>query len=346
MEFVVVTIPLPDEVVKVPGVPPSNNTGEGNVDTVNDVLPDENGNVELTPSDIGAEPAGAAAAAETAAKAYADALVVGLWDDRGNYNASTNLFPAAGGSGTAGAILKGDIWTVSVAGVLGGVAVAAGDTVRALIDVPGQTASNWAIGETNVGYVPENTANKKNTITNSEVDFPSTKAVFDALMGGQFIKNIFPNPTIITHTGSTSEVKLLSVLVPANTLKSLDQLILLIRGVTISGGGGNKTWRVYLHTSDTLPVANGPQQIAMQTSTSTMSSIKRNMWLSSPTTLRQQLRDGTFNTDEQSGFSGSAHQTSITVDLTVDNYLILSGQLSNGAESMSVYQTQCLIVRP
>jgi hypothetical protein len=32
------------------------------------------------------------------AKTYADGLVVGLWDDRGNYSAATNVFPSAGGS--------------------------------------------------------------------------------------------------------------------------------------------------------------------------------------------------------------------------------------------------------
>ena len=32
-------------------------------------------------------------------KAYADELVVGLLDDRGNFDASSNTFPATGGSG-------------------------------------------------------------------------------------------------------------------------------------------------------------------------------------------------------------------------------------------------------
>jgi hypothetical protein len=59
---------------------------------------------------------------------------VGLWDDRGNYSAATNVFPSAGGSGAGGAILKGDIWTISAVGTLGGVAVSLGDTVRALSD--------------------------------------------------------------------------------------------------------------------------------------------------------------------------------------------------------------------
>ena len=92
-------------------------------------------------------------------KAYADGLVVGLLNDRGSYDASTNLYPATGGSGTAGSILKGNLWAVSVAGTLGGVSVGVGDWIRALVDSPGQTASNWGVVEGNFGYVPANNAN-------------------------------------------------------------------------------------------------------------------------------------------------------------------------------------------
>jgi len=97
------------------------------------------------------------------AKAYADTLVVGLWDDRGSFDASVNTYPTTGGSGTAGAILKGDIWTISViatAGVLLGFSV--GTNVRALIDTPGQTTANWATIEIGLGYVPANIANGLN----------------------------------------------------------------------------------------------------------------------------------------------------------------------------------------
>lgn len=69
--------------------------------------------------------------------------VFGLWNDRGFFDASTNLFPNTGGSGVSGAILKADVWTVSVAGVLGGFQVPAGGIVRALIDSPGQSSGNW-----------------------------------------------------------------------------------------------------------------------------------------------------------------------------------------------------------
>jgi hypothetical protein len=40
-----------------------------------------------------------------------------------------------------GAILKGDIWTISAVGTLGGVAVSLGDTVRALSDAPVQVVA-------------------------------------------------------------------------------------------------------------------------------------------------------------------------------------------------------------
>jgi hypothetical protein len=104
--------------------------------------------------------AAADAAVLSTAQSYADGLVVGLLDDRGNFDASGNAWPTTGGSGSAGAIKKGDLWTISVAGTLGGHVVTAGDVIRALTDTPGSTDANWAIAENNFGYVAENSANK------------------------------------------------------------------------------------------------------------------------------------------------------------------------------------------
>lgn len=125
------------------------------------------------------DPAGSASLAETAANAYTDSQVVGLWDDRGNFDASVNAYPSSGGSGTAGAILKGDIWTVSVGGTLPtALVVVAGDTVRALVDTPGNTQANWAIAENNIGYVPENSVNKATNFgTVNDTLYPSVEAV-------------------------------------------------------------------------------------------------------------------------------------------------------------------------
>ncbi len=112
---------------------------------------------------------------QKAVKTYADSLVTGLLDDRGNYNASSNLFPSTGGSGAAGAILKGDLWYISTGGALGGTPVVVGSSVRALVDSPGQTSTNWSILNVGVGYTPENSANKG--IANGYASLDSTGKV-------------------------------------------------------------------------------------------------------------------------------------------------------------------------
>jgi hypothetical protein len=115
-----------------------------------------------------------------ATEAYVDGRVVGLFDLRSAYDASVNTFPASGGSGTAGAILKGDLYPISVAGTLGGEAVQIGDSIYSLTDTPGQTASNWAKMNSNISFVPEDVSNKDTDGTlaaNSDSKYPSQKAI-------------------------------------------------------------------------------------------------------------------------------------------------------------------------
>ena len=141
-------------------------------------------NITVTAADVGlgsvnntadsAKPVSTAQAAADAAtlvsaNAYADGLVVGLWDDRGSWNASGNAFPTTGGSGAAGAIVKGDIWTISTsatAGALNGIPV--GSTIRATANTPGQTTANWAIAEVGLGYVPYNATNPAGYISGNQ----------------------------------------------------------------------------------------------------------------------------------------------------------------------------------
>ncbi len=84
----------------------------------------------------------------------------GILSYRGVWDASGNVFPSTGGSGRDGSIKKGNIWNISVAGVLGGVTVNIGYSIRALVDNPGTSLANWLILDPAIGFVPENTANK------------------------------------------------------------------------------------------------------------------------------------------------------------------------------------------
>lgn len=121
-----------------------------------------------------------------AIKDYADGLVTGLLDYRGAFDASVNAYPSTGGSGTAGAILKGDMWIISVAGTMGTVAVQVGDSVIANEDTPGQTDSKWNVLNSNISYVPENVSNKSTTLDTdktSDIKYPSVKSVYDWAVG-------------------------------------------------------------------------------------------------------------------------------------------------------------------
>lgn len=135
----------------------------------------------VTAESIGAELAGAATTAETNAKSYADSLVVGLWKDQGNFDASGGTWPAAGDTIGEVAILAGFLWKVSFEGTLtGGVVVNVGDTIRALVDYAGNAANQWAVTEGNIGYVPENSASKATSFgTKNDTLYPTTKAVDD-----------------------------------------------------------------------------------------------------------------------------------------------------------------------
>lgn len=84
----------------------------------------------------------------------------GLWDDRGGYDpTATSDYPATGGSGSSGAILKGDIWLIDGLGAgnthaIGSKVVKDGDTIRSLINSPGLTDANWHVQPGDLGYTP------------------------------------------------------------------------------------------------------------------------------------------------------------------------------------------------
>jgi hypothetical protein len=96
---------------------------------------------------------------QRAVKTYVDSSVVGVLDDRGNWDASSGLFPSTGGSGPLGSILKGDLWFVDVPGILGGNPVVVGSNFRALIDNPINPA-DWNILNSGLGYIPQNIIQK------------------------------------------------------------------------------------------------------------------------------------------------------------------------------------------
>lgn len=168
----------------------------------------------------------------------------GLMDYRGAYDASSNTYPTTGGSGDAGAIMKADVFVISVAGTLGGVAIQVGDYLIANTDTPAQTSSKWDTLNTNISYVPENIANKVTSISGSSTDtqYPTAKLLYDQLALKQ--ANIS-----LTTTGSSGASTFVSntLNVPTYTLSGLGG-VSSARQLTINGTtydlSANRTWSV------------------------------------------------------------------------------------------------------
>ena len=195
---------------------------------------------------------------QKATKTYVDTKVGNAVRYQGAYDASGNTYPTTGGSGTAGAIMKGDMFVISVAGVLGGVAVQVGDEIIANINIPGQTSSNWNTLNTNISYVPEDVANKKTTMTGnttSDTFYLSAKAIYDWATG------LFAN-----IAGSISQAFSVSTLDVGNadtTISRVSAGVIAVEGVTIPSISSTNTLtnkritpRITSITSSATPTIN------------------------------------------------------------------------------------------
>jgi len=166
-----------------------------------------------------------------AVKDYVDANITGLLNDRGSYNPTvTSAYPtsANGGSGTAGAVMKGDIWFINTPGSMGGLSVPKGASVRALVNSPGQTAANWDVLDIGLGYIAEDAANRVETLADfnnnlTSIDmYPSINAIklyLDGIGAGTI-----PGLDTVLQTGSTGTDKNITL---TTTSSSTDNLLTL-----------------------------------------------------------------------------------------------------------------------
>lgn len=109
------------------------------------------------------------AATLASANAYTDAAVTTVFRPVGGYDASVGTFPTVG-SGTAGAVRRGDTYNVTVAGTLGGEAYDVGDNFYANTNNPGQTASNWSRFESNTQQATEVVRGTARIVTQATIE--------------------------------------------------------------------------------------------------------------------------------------------------------------------------------
>jgi len=166
-------------------------------------------------------------ALDTTLRAYTDSVVVGLWKDQGSFNASGGAYPTSANTIGSVAIKKGFIWTISVQGTSpSGKVLNVGDNVRALVDGATNAPADWAEGEGNNGYVPENTNNKSDDTTlaaGSSTLFPTQNAVKTYVLAGLAALTEFATSTfrIKDSADSTKKVSWILTALGTGTTKTI-----------------------------------------------------------------------------------------------------------------------------
>lgn len=197
------------------------------------------------------------------------------------------------------------------------------------------SASNWMEG--NVTAVSSTSV----TINSVLISGSGTLASWSISIAGEpgSAASITTTPSIIsknstvTHTGTTTETKLWSELIPAGTLTAGD-LLDIMTFISATSNANNKTFRLYLNTSDSL---TGATQIAfLQVTTTGLNGLfQRFLQVISTTSQRIILTSSNVYT----GYgNSSANYSNLTIDFTADQYLMISGQLANSADTMIIYQ--------
>lgn len=229
---------------------------------------------------------------EIATENYVASAVAGLLDYRGVYDASVNAYPSSGGSGSAGAIVKSDFWIISVAGTLPtGLIVEAGDMVIAKVDTPGNTQANWNIIQYNIGYTPENAANKVSTITASATQYPNNNAVIayaQPLNAPASAKFLGRNFTLSSGTNTTSEELLMSYQVLGSQI-SVDDYLEFYMLCAWNSSAGTKLFKIYFSPTNSLADASKAQVAQMQFTTSSNSPIPRRFIVKYDTLIRSHV---------------------------------------------------------
>ena len=183
-------------------------------------------------------------------------LNAGLLRYKGNYDASVNLYPSAGGSGASGSVKAGDTWYISVLGTLGSKTALDGMMLVAKVDTPGQTDTNWFLVDKAWGFVPANAADKQNTYpsANSAQQYytvTATNSMANSKANASEVsKVIYKSVTPTTGNTSTTETQVGSTItISANSFDSSDVMKLLLN-MRKSGDNGVATFRVRIGSTN------------------------------------------------------------------------------------------------
>ncbi len=223
-----------------------------------------------------------------------------------------------------------------------------GGTTKALTAEQGKILKNLVDDKASIGDLEAITTYLEDEIVNAKDELKdSVPGVGNTLNKIYNLLQLRPSVPIklntsISHSGSTSEDKIFSILIPANTFQA-DDYLEFFSTINSTNNANAKTVRAYFNTSDNLsgsPILWGTRILA-QAATQPFG---RGMFFKNSKTSQQTLVGTTLNASiDYTGTTGTA--ATLSIDFTIDQYFIISGQLAVGTDTITINGITSLIRR-
>jgi hypothetical protein len=145
---------------------------------------------------------------------------------------------------------------------------------------------------------------------------------------------IYSNANKVDHTGTLVATLISSFLVPANTLNAGDLLYLISRSIRTGAQSNTATMRYYINTINSLSGATLIGTNAAIATAGRLSIFERTYAVLNQTTDTNAYVTGTQALTDVT--STTVAPTTLTIDWTVDQYVIINATLLNAADNVSL----------
>lgn len=199
--------------------------------------------------------------------------------------------------------------------------------------------NGWEIGELHDCYLPS-PSNNDGIFWNSTTTRYENKSI-TTVLGYTPYYTLDKNNVNVSLTGTTTETILDSSLITAGTIEANDRIIINVRALP-TGVSGNKTLKVYANDSLTL---TGATLIATYTFTTTSVLFVRNIVFKNSVSSQNVITpSASAASDVQSSFT-SGNFSTLSINFATNKYIILSGQLSVGTDTITINDSYLTLVR-
>lgn len=171
---------------------------------------------------------------------------------------------------------------------------------------------------------------KPSTISTTTLGYLDATSSIQTQLDSKARNLVFKQNATISHTGTISETKIYSVLIPNGTFQAND--IFTITGKLFGSSGTNsKTYKFYANTSDAI----GGTLLATLTIAATVSDglFERKIYFKNSLSSQQLILTGTSVSNEYHKSINAGSYTTISVNFAIDQYIVLSCTLANSGET-------------